>query len=169
MTVAILTVLPFCLAMAAFTDLFMMKIPNRLSAAPLLAFLVLAPFSGLGWQEIGMSLVAGAMVFAVLFAFFALNIMGGGDVKLLTAASVWFGFGMPLVQFMAYVAYVGGALCLFILLLRAKSMIVMATGLPIPGSLMVTKKVPYGIAIAIGGFLAFPDAPIVAMRLAGAP
>jgi len=32
----------------------------------------------------------------------------------------------------------------------------------------MAKKVPYGIAIAIGGFMAFPEAPIVAQHLAHA-
>lgn len=168
-TAAIFIVLPLCLAFAACTDLFTMTIPNRVSAIILGSFLVVAPFSGLGWQEIGMSLVAAAAVFAVCFALFAVNVMGGGDAKLLTAASVWFGFGMPLVGFLVYVAYIGGILTLLIVVLRAKSSTVMAMGLPIPDSLLTAKKVPYGIAIAIGGFMAFPDAPMVALRLAGAP
>ena len=69
--------------------------------------------------------------------------------------------------FLVYVAYIGGILTLVILLLRAKSSTVLAMGLPIPHSLLLAKKVPYGIAIAIGGYLAFPEAPMVAMRLAG--
>lgn len=166
-TAAIFIVLPLCLAFAAFTDLFEMTIPNRVSAILLGSFFLIAPFSGLGWHEIGMSLVAGAAVFAVCFGLFAFNIMGGGDAKLLTAASVWFGFGMPLVGFLAYVAYVGGILTLLIVLIRAKSTTVLAMGLPIPDSLLMAKKVPYGIAIAIGGFMAFPEAPMVALRLAG--
>ena len=166
-TAATFIIFPLCLAFAAFTDLFAMTIPNRVSAILLAAFLVIAPFSGLGWNEIGMSLVAGAAVFAVCFALFALNVMGGGDAKLLTAASVWFGCGIPLVGFLIYVAYIGGILTFLIIILRAKSFSVLAMGLPIPDSLLMAKKVPYGIAIAIGGFMAFPDAPIVAQHIAG--
>lgn len=166
-TAAIFLILPLCLAFAAFTDLFTMTIPNRVSAIVLASFLVVAPFSGLGWHEIGMSLVAAAIVFTACFALFALNVMGGGDAKLLTAASVWFGFGMPLVAFLTSVAYIGGILTLLIVLLRAKSSTVLAMGLPIPDSLLTAKKVPYAIAIAIGGFIAFPEAPMVAMRLSG--
>lgn len=167
-TAAIFIILPLCLAIAAFTDLFTMTIPNHIPAIALAAFLVIAPFSGLGWHEIGMSLLAGAAVFAVCFTLFAMNVMGGGDAKLLTAAAVWFGFGAPLMTFLVYVAYIGGILTLVILLLRAKSSTVLAMGLPIPHSLLLAKKVPYGIAIAIGGYLAFPEAPMVAMRLTGA-
>lgn len=167
-TAATFIVFPLCLAFAAFTDLFTMTIPNRVSAILLAAFVVIAPFSGLGWNEIGMSLLGGVAVFAVCFALFALNVMGGGDAKLLTAAAVWFGFGMPLVAFLVYVAYIGGFLTLLIVLLRVKSSSVLAMGLPIPDSLLMAKKVPYGIAIAIGGFMAFPEAPIVAQHLARA-
>lgn len=165
MTAATFVVLPMCLAFAALTDLFTMKIPNAVSAVALVAFLVIAPFSGLGWHEIGMSLLAGAAVFAGCFALFAFNVMGGGDAKLLTAVAVWFGFGPPLFAFLIYVAYIGGILTLLILLLRAKSSAVLAMGLPIPHSLLLARKVPYGIAIAIGGFMAFPEAPMVAQHL----
>lgn len=165
--IAIFMILPFCLCLAAFTDLFYMKIPNWIPAVVLGSFLVIAPFSGLGWPEIGMSFAGAAIVFSACFALFALGVMGGGDAKLLTAASVWFGFGMPLVGFIAFVSYIGGFLTLVIVLLRTQSNLVMAMGLPIPNSLLLARKIPYGIAIAIGGFMAFTDAPMVAMRLSG--
>ena len=48
-----------------------------------------------------------------------------------------------------------------IVLLRSQSSTIMAIGLPVPGSLLVAKKIPYGIAIAIGGILAFPSSPLL--------
>ena len=164
---AIFLIVPFCLALAAFTDLFTMKIPNWISAVLLLSFTPVAWLGGLGWDAVGMSLVGGAAVFAVCFALFASGVMGAGDAKLLTAASVWFGFGVPLVAFLAFVAFIGGILTFMIVVLRTKSSTVLAMGLPIPDSLLMAKKVPYGIAIAIGGFMAFTEAPLVAMRLTG--
>ncbi len=38
------------------------------------------------------SLAGRRIVFLACFALFALNVMGGGDAKLLTASAVWFGF-----------------------------------------------------------------------------
>lgn len=164
---AIFLILPFCLALAACTDLFTMKIPNWVSAVLLVSFLVVAPLGGLSWNVIGMSLVAALAVFSVCFALFAMGVMGAGDAKLLTASAVWFGFGPPLVAFLAFVAFFGGILTFMIVLLRTKSSTVLAMGLPIPDSLLMAKKVPYGIAIAIGGFMAFTEVPLVAMRLSG--
>jgi prepilin peptidase CpaA len=158
---AIFLILPLCLALAAFTDLFTMTIPNRIPAILLGSFLVIAPFTGMDWSTIGMSLAAGLAVFAAGFALFALNVMGGGDAKLLTAAAVWFGFNESLLAFLVSVAYVGGILTLFILVLRASRDTILATGIPVPDSLLTAKKVPYGIAIAIGGLLSYTGAPIV--------
>ncbi|MCQ1573755.1 prepilin peptidase [Neorhizobium galegae] len=159
-TLAILTILPLCLAFAAISDLVNMTIPNRVSAVILASFVVLAPFSGLAWPEIGMSLVAGLAVFGVCFGLFALNVMGGGDAKLLTAAAIWFGFNHSLLVFLVTVGYVGGAVTLVFLLLRSQAGSVMAMGIPLPPSLVNAKKIPYGIAIAIAGFLTFEQAPI---------
>ncbi len=159
-TLAILTILPLCLVLAALSDLVSMTIPNRVSALILVSFLILAPFSGLAWPEIGMNLVAGLAVFSACFALFALNVMGGGDAKLLTATAIWFGFNHSLLVLLVTVGYVGGAVTLVFLLLRSQANSVMAMGIPLPSSLVNAKKIPYGIAIAIAGFLTFEQAPI---------
>lgn len=163
---SIFLVLPLCLAMAALTDLFAMTIPNRISVILLGSFIVVALTSGMDWQTFGLSVAAGLVVFIVCFLMFALNVMGGGDAKLLTSCAVWFGFNDSLTTFLIAVAFVGGILTLGILLLRSRSQEITAIGLPIPDSLLVAKKVPYGIAIAIAGLLTYPEAPIVqaAMR-----
>jgi prepilin peptidase CpaA len=158
---AIFLVLPLCLAFAAFTDLFTMTIPNRIPAILLGSFLLVAPFTGMEWSTIGMSLAAGLLVFSVTFSLFAINVMGGGDAKLLTATAVWFGFNQSLLVFLISVAYIGGILTLAILLIRSKSNSILATGLPIPNSLLMAKKIPYGIAIGIAGLITYSDAPLV--------
>ena len=99
MTQAIIfVVFPLCLALAACSDFLTMLIPNRVSAILLASFLIVAPLAGLGLTEIAMHLAAGAVVFAACFALFAINAMGGGDAKLLTASAVWFGLTFSLVS-----------------------------------------------------------------------
>ncbi|HTO33724.1 MAG TPA: prepilin peptidase, partial [Pararhizobium sp.] len=71
---AIFVVFPLCLAIAAFSDLFTMTIPNRVSAILLGAFVLVAPLAGLGLAGMGVHLLAGLAVFAACFALFALNI-----------------------------------------------------------------------------------------------
>ncbi|MBN9981216.1 peptidase [Rhizobium laguerreae] len=157
---AILLVFPLCLAFAAISDLLTMTIPNRVSLIMVISFAVLAPLSGVALPAIGMHALGAVIVFGICFALFALNVMGGGDAKLLSAATLWFGCEPALVSFLAYVSVIGGLVTLAILLIRSQSNTILAIGIPIPNSLLLAKKVPYGIAIAIGGFVAFPSSPL---------
>ncbi|MDP9838547.1 prepilin peptidase CpaA [Neorhizobium huautlense] len=168
-TYAVLLILPAGLALAAISDLTRMTIPNAIPAVVLLSFFALAPFVGLGWPDIGMSLVAGLAVFAVCFSLFAANVMGGGDAKLLTAAACWFGFNQSLLMFLVATAFLGGVLTIAILVIRAHSNTVLAMGVALPKSLTTANKIPYGIGIAVAGFMTYEHAPIVAlaMRAAG--
>lgn len=153
------------LALAAITDLLTMTIPNRIPAVLLASFLILAPFSGLAGPDIGMSLIAGLVVFAACFGLFAINVMGGGDAKLLTAAAVWFGFNHSLLVFLVAVSFIGGLLTIAILMIRSQSNSVLAMGIPLPASLTTAKKIPYGIAIAIAGFLTYDQSPIFRLAM----
>jgi prepilin peptidase CpaA len=156
---AIFLLFPACLAFAAVMDLLTMTIPNRVSIIMACSFILIAAFSGLGLSEVGLHLAGCAIVFAVCFALFSFNVMGGGDAKLLAASALWFGFDQSLLLFITYVAYVGGLVTILIIVLRSRSQSILATGLPLPHSLLNAKKIPYGIAIAIGGFLAYPSSP----------
>lgn len=158
-------IFPLCMAIAAFTDLFEMKIPNAIPLVLLAGFAAFALLLGISLPVAGMHLAAGLIVFFCCFALFAINVMGGGDAKLLTAAAVWYGFNISLVEFLIEVAIFGGLLTLAILLLRSQANTVMALGLRLPRSLIVEKKIPYGIAIAVGGFCSFLSAPLVAIAL----
>lgn len=160
-TAAIFAIFPFCLALAAFNDLFSMTIPNRISLALLVSFVVLAPLSGMPVLEVGEHLLTGVLVLAVCLIFFAMGVMGGGDAKLLTAAAVWFGFGSSLTEFAVYVSVFGGMLTLILLILRSQAAAIQALGMQLPGSLLLEKKIPYGIAIAVGGFIAYPSSPMM--------
>ncbi|MCV9962298.1 prepilin peptidase [Pararhizobium sp. BT-229] len=162
---AIFVIFPLCLAIAAFSDLFTMTIPNRVSAILLGAFVLIAPLAGLGISAIGMHLLAGVIVFSVCFTLFALNIMGGGDAKLLTASAVWFGFNTSLLEFLICVSFLGGLLTLLILMMRSKENVILASGLPVPPLLFTAKKIPYGIAIGLGGFIAYPSSPLMLAAL----
>lgn len=77
----------FCLAPAlvavAYFDLRYMRIPNALVLLAIALFVCTAPL--LGWSELGARLLAAGLVFAVGFTLFALNMFGGGDVKMLAA------------------------------------------------------------------------------------
>jgi prepilin peptidase CpaA len=156
----IFLIFPLCMAVAAFSDLFTMTIPNRVSIILLGAFVLIIPFVGFSPAVIGMHFVGALLVFTVCFGLFAVNVMGGGDAKLLSAAALWFGFDQPLMQFAVYVSAIGGLMTMLIVAVRSRADVFASVGVPVPHSLMHAKKIPYGIAIGIGGFLAYPSSPI---------
>ncbi|PJR17341.1 A24 family peptidase [Sinorhizobium meliloti] len=165
----IFVVFPLCLAIAALTDLLTMTIPNRVSAVLLAFFVLVAPFSGFNVAQLVLHIAAAGLVFAVCFCLFAANVMGGGDAKLMTASAIWFGFNMSLAAFLFYVAVFGGLLTVFVLLLRRQENSILAARVPIPNLLLTTKKIPYGIAIAFGGFAAYPSSPLMQAAFAQLP
>jgi prepilin peptidase CpaA len=89
-----------------------------------------------------------AGVLTVGFILFALKRIGGGDVKLLTAAALWAGPAYAL-DFLLITGLAGGLIS-FALLLRLNYGWVI--GWPVVNA---SRAVPYGVAIAAGGlFLA---------------
>ena len=126
-----LLLFPSLMAFAAASDLFTMTIPNRIPLILLFSFVVVAPVSGMDWQTFALSFAAGTAVFAACFALFAANVMGGGDAKLLTAAAIWYGFNISVIEFLLAVTFIGGALTVGILLLRTRSREIMAAGIPL--------------------------------------
>lgn len=162
---ALLLVFPALLAFGAAYDLLTMTIPNRVSIALVLLFLVAAPLAGLSMHDMLLHLGAGLMVLAAGIVLFAVGGFGGGDAKLLAAAALWIGFDQ-LVMFLANVTVFGGMLALAILAYRR---------LPFVGPYAPTwalnlhqrgTGIPYGIAIAASALLVFPHTALFATALA---
>ncbi len=94
------------------------------------------------------SVAIGALTLAVGFGLFAFRLMGGGDVKLLSATALWAGPGL-FASFIFLTAIAGGIVGLAILLLRRRRMAPAADG-----TLAAQPAVmPYGVAIAAGGLM----------------
>ncbi|WP_394691250.1 prepilin peptidase [Hoeflea sp.] len=158
---AIFIVLPLCLAMAAFTDILTMKIPNRVSVILALSFFVVAPLSGMDLVTFGWSIVAALMVFTACFALFAVNVMGGGDAKILSAAALWYGFSTDLVAFLGFTGIYGGLLAFVVLVIRANQNILLVSPVPIPMHFFKNRAgIPYGVAIGAAAFSTFPQSQI---------
>lgn len=158
---AIFVVFPFCLAIAACTDAMTMTIPNRVSIVLIGAFAVIAPLAGFGLTQFALHAAAALAVFGVGFCLFALGVMGGGDAKLLTACALWFGPTASLADFLMFVSVAGGILTIAVLLVRTQAHAILASRIPFPQMLLTATKIPYGIAIAVGGFAAYPSSPLM--------
>lgn len=132
------------------TDFTRFLIPNKLVLA-LLAVYPLMLVCVQGRAEWYYDLLIGVAMFLLGFVFFALKIMGGGDVKLLAVCGVFVGRQMFL-NFFVGVALWGGALALF--LLAAREMVPFLYAKlgkqpdSIPRVFTAGQPAPYGLAIA---------------------
>jgi prepilin peptidase CpaA len=127
------------LLLAAAIDVRTFTISNRLN----LAVALLAPLYWLSvslplWPDVGIRLAMGAGVFAILAGAFYAGMMGGGDVKLAAALTLWFSPASTL-KFLILMSLAGGVLTLGVL---AFHRLKRREGRP---------EIPYGVAIAFGG------------------
>lgn len=98
-------------------------------------------------------LVAAGLAFVVLFALFALGIMGGGDVKLGTAVFLWSGPSLALPT-VAIIAWAGGILAVLGWLVDRKAYrrLSWRPARSVGHALSASRGVPYGVALACGGW-----------------
>ena len=130
---------------AAIGDWRTRTISNRLNAG--IALLAI-PF----WWSVGLSLWPGvalqiglaAAVFGLFAIAFRFGAMGGGDVKMAAALALWLPFA-GIVKLLAIMSIAGGVLTVAML---AAHRMTKAAGQP---------EIPYGIAIAFGGFWVFGE------------
>ena len=135
----LLIALAIALLIAAFTDMRRRQIDNWLNVAIALGAPVFWWASGMAlWPDVAIQLGVALAAFAVFAGMFALKMMGGGDVKLLTVLALWitpFNF----MQLLLIMALAGGALTVAMFFWhtarRQKERL----------------AIPYGVAIAFGG------------------
>lgn len=135
----LLGVLAIALLYAAFTDLRRRQIDNWLNIAIVVAAPCFWWASGLSlWPDVAFQFGVALVAFAILAGLFALNAMGGGDVKLLTALALWVP-PLAFVKLLFVMAVAGGVLTIVL------------------GSYHIARRrkdrlqIPYGLAIAFGG------------------
>jgi prepilin peptidase CpaA len=150
---------PLLLLFAAWHDVSTMWIPNWVSIALGVAFIPAAMAAGLSMPQIGMHLIVGGVALLACVILFFLHIFGGGDAKVIAAASLW--VGLPgMTTFVFWMALAGGLLGLVLIALRrmklnpqrewSKRLLSPETG------------APYAVAIAIGGLFAAPHSQLLA-------
>ena len=147
---------------AAFSDIISYRIPNILSLVLLAAFFPFAFFSDMAWGQAGIHMLVGFGVLAVTFGLFSLGLLGGGDAKLLAAASLWVGY--PDVGiFLVFVSLAGGVVAIALIVFRRLPIGSLET-IGWIGNLYRSKAdrrdVPYAAAIALGAFWVMPKIEI---------
>jgi prepilin peptidase CpaA len=152
-----LLLFPALMAFAAASDLFTMKISNRVSLMLAAGFLMLAAGSGMSFNDILMHVAAGAAVLVAGFVCFARGWVGGGDAKVATAAALWFGFA-HLMNYLLYASLFGGALTLLLLQFRQWPLPVAFAGQTWIARLHDKQTgIPYGIALAVAALMIYPE------------
>jgi prepilin peptidase CpaA len=140
------------LLLGAWQDLRTLQIADAVSLGILGAFAVWAlggwVIGTLSFTTVGLALACSAAVFAAGAVAFAAGALGGGDVKLLAAASLFAGTGL-ISDFLLVTALVGGVLGVAVLAGAPISPLVPATDATLRARLR--SGLPYGPAIASGG------------------
>lgn len=135
----LLIALAIALLVAAFTDIRRRQIDNWLNSGIALGAPLFWWSGGLSlWPDVAMQLGVALAAFAILAGMFALRMMGGGDVKLLTALALWI---KPewFLELLILMALVGGVLTI------------------VMGAWHVMRRqrdrlaIPYGVAISTAG------------------
>jgi prepilin peptidase CpaA len=137
------------LAWSAVSDIRTYQIPNTASALIVISYIVFA-FCVPSAPRLG-ALAVCLAVFAVGLFLFVRGSMGGGDVKLLAAVSVW--SGPHLLAAFAIVTGLVGALLAGLLLSPLRNIMPRAPEEVTAGAGLAALRqpMPYGVAIAVGG------------------
>jgi prepilin peptidase CpaA len=133
-------------------DVLRLRIPNTIPVA-LVALFAIQLLVGRNVQAPLEHLQAMGVALLILLPFFALNMLGGGDVKLLAAVALWLGMS-KLAALMILVGIVGGIFALFWLAMRW----LICAGLrdrKLPKSLQAHAPLPFALPIMIVGMLLF--------------
>jgi len=155
---------PLLLLYAAWHDVSTMTIPNWVSISLAAAFGPAALAAGLSPGEIGTHLSFAAVVLLACAALFYLGVFGGGDAKVIAAASLWIGFSAS-GYFVMGMAITGGLLAATLIV--ARRMKLSSTKGWAIRLLSPEEGAPYAVAIAVGALLAAPGSPVLAAGLAG--
>jgi prepilin peptidase CpaA len=155
MSYLVLAIFPLAMIFGAIWDLTTMTIPNMLTAALAVAFLLFVPFAGLGWQDVALHLAAGALMLVIGMTMFGLGWIGGGDAKFVAAIALWLGWS-ELLGYLLVASLLGGALTLLLLWFRT---------MPLPPAIFRNEwiarlhdrkaGIPYGVALGLGGLWMF--------------
>lgn len=161
-----LAVFVTALIYAAISDASSMIISNKICLVVMLAFAASVPLSWVGWGVFGEHMLVGLVFFLVGFVLFAVGGLGGGDAKLMAAIGLFWTWP-DAAAFVIYVTLYGGALALFLMIGRNVMPVSVSTNGLVAKMFATEKKMPYGIALALGAMTVLPTSDIVQRAFGG--
>ena len=163
----VLAVFPSALLIAAANDIYEFKIPNWLNLTLICAYPVAGLAVSAPMAVMLEGLLLGGAILVLGFALFAFRIIGGGDAKLLAAASPWIGMA-ALGEFLIMTAVVGLLLAVAMVTFRKMPVLPVYAHAPWLIRLHERKKdLPYAVAIAGGGLISFSQTPFYQLVFGG--
>jgi prepilin peptidase CpaA len=160
LTPLLLLIFPSLMALAAWTDLFTMTIPNPIPATLTLGYFAVAISIGVPANTIFQGLTCGLTILAIGFALFCSRVIGGGDAKFAAAIGLWIGWA-AISDFAMNAAICGGAISLTLLAARKYELPKYVARQPWISRLWNQQAgVPYGIALAGAGLMQYAHSPI---------
>jgi prepilin peptidase CpaA len=159
---AIVLILVTCAAAAV--DVRTRRIPNALTGAAAVAALAVHVPDGAGAVALAVAAMAAAFLAGMLA--FSAGWFGGGDVKLVAACCGLAGFPGSL-SLMLYVLVAGALLAVITAALRGRLVALVRSTIAVAsyGAPTEADPLPYGVAIAAGGFVYAISTIVPAMRL----
>ncbi len=146
-------------------DVARFEIPDTVSVLLVVAAVVAAVASGQSWSTLGNHGLGALAAFAFGVVMFALGQWGGGDVKLMTAVSLWLGWS-GFIGYCLVVAVAGGVLAMAVLAFRRMTLPAAWAARPWLARLhRADEGLPYGVALGVGGLVFLR--PAVASVLGG--
>lgn len=134
---------------ASWTDVTQRRIPNWLCAGNLVLGLSYAGLAhGGGWQAVGLSSVHVLAALAVTMVLFAVGAIGAGDAKFYASMAAWVPIGQGL-YLLVSVALAGLVVLVVFFAVRPRGKAERAAS-----ERSSFNKLPYGVAIALGGLAA---------------
>lgn len=146
---------------AAVFDITKFMIPNTIVIGIIALFAVMAVVlpMGIDWlSHVGASL----LVLLVGLVAYRFKVMGAGDIKLVTALSLWAGFELLPIMLIT-TALTGGALTIGLVIVRKGILgfpaLAGKTTTTFPRVLIWAEPIPYGVAISAGAFQLLVKSP----------
>jgi prepilin peptidase CpaA len=146
-TELLLAALAVMLLAAAVWDLRTRTIPDPLNIAIALLAPVFWWSAGVElWPDVALRIAAALAIFLAFYALFCMGGMGGGDVKMVGAVALWFGWKTT-IAFFVLTTLAGGVVSLATYLHHKWRL---SRG-ELPADSEARPEVPYGVAIAFAG------------------
>ena len=147
---ALLLFAPLVFAYAGSSDLFNMRISNRVALIFLLPFPLFAYGIDMGWQEIASHLGVGLLTLVICFTLWAFKAIGGGDAKFASVAAIWMGPELSL-YFFALTSVYGAILSVAFLFFRSQFLPAFLLKREWVLRLHNVRRIPYGLALSAAG------------------